>query len=176
MWKQWWACAFVLITTVGCGDGVIAPKVDQGKFEPYVVAFEATARVYGLDFKGALAAMPISFGAVHNEGSYGECRWDALGSKSITIVEEKWKQMDSETQESLIFHELGHCALGRPHEEGNLRLETHGSTSPQSLMNHILVDGKTYASRRDYYQEELFTPVATWFTLKEMTGFPHSLY
>ena len=65
---------------------------------------------------------------------------------------EEKKESYSLIQESLIFHELGHCSLGRQHEEGFLASEVK-----KSMMSHNIVTSNSYRKYKEGYWEELFT-------------------
>jgi hypothetical protein len=64
-------------------------------------------------------------------------------------------------REALMYHELGHCALGRGHVEG---WTTHATTPlngivvriPSSVMRAEFIGGYAWSIARDYYINELF--------------------
>lgn len=80
------------------------------------------------------------------QGAAAQCN---TGSKTITVNKASWLTMTPIQKEFVIFHEMGHCALGR---------SDHVTAYP-SLMNAALYLGKIsfYESNRDRYLEELFT-------------------
>lgn len=74
------------------------------------------------------------------------------GKKEIIIKDSFWNLVGEETRKSIIHHELGHCALGRVHN--NDLDETTGR--PLSLMHSNIVGGQLYESYFSEYMEELF--------------------
>ena len=79
----------------------------------------------------------------------GQC-WMGTGVVEISRLE--WTDLDTDEQEELIFHELGHCLLNREHSTGTF---TNGM--PASLMYPILVNESWYVQYRSYYWNEMFT-------------------
>ena len=67
------------------------------------------------------------------------------GSKIVIISSEFWEDNQSEElwRDILVFHELGHCFLKRPHKEN-------------SLMEPVLIYPSEYKSKEDFYNKELF--------------------
>ncbi len=73
--------------------------------------------------------------------------------REILLDEEYWQSAGTLDREQLVFHELGHCALDREHNETWARDDW-----PTSIMypsNEI--DQHKYAAWYDYYIKELFT-------------------
>jgi hypothetical protein len=74
----------------------------------------------------------------------------------LTIDRNFWKTADSGTKEQLVFHELGHCALGRLHNDAvvnflNIKVGV-------SIMHSYLdaVPTPLYIIEREHYLTELF--------------------
>jgi hypothetical protein len=67
------------------------------------------------------------------------------------------------TKEQLIFHELGHCVLGRPHNDKRMANGNYGSSMRTSGEQ---IYGPVYSNfKRDYYLDELFlesSPEPEW--------------
>lgn len=74
----------------------------------------------------------------------------------ININTRAWDAAEPMEREAILFHELGHCALNRAHDDSLVSLA--GRTAPASLMNSFVVDSGTYQAHRDYYLRELFRP------------------
>ena len=60
-------------------------------------------------------------------------------------------------QESLLFHELGHCRLERRHEENTISSPDDTITIKKSMMSHNIVNANDYRKYKDGYWKELFT-------------------
>lgn len=138
------------------------PRDVDAAFQLQVQAFEATW--------GHTAYMTIEFGTLPT-GVVGQCYIQTgtefrQGTRIITISGDAWGIIGADAQQQLIDHELGHCALGRPHYsalDGNSAACTPSLTGncgtgyPLSIMYPVLFgyDGH-YAAHRDAYLFELF--------------------
>lgn len=91
----------------------------------------------------------------------GEMPDDLLGicfpneQKALVILnEEHWNRSNDLEREELVFHELGHCLLGRPHREGDITFQS--TKMPRSIMKCCDLVGKDYPEYHEYYLMELF--------------------
>ncbi len=97
--------------------------------------------------------LSITFGMVRNAKSsvVGTCQLDALGIMIIKVHDESWAKMGPYEREELIFHELGHCILARPHctakDKGGM---------PISLMYPTMTPKDHYKKNRKEMINELF--------------------
>lgn len=71
-------------------------------------------------------------------------------SNHVKIDRTYWNTSDDAAKESLIFHELGHCAMDRDHTEKLL-----SNNCPASLM-HPLILSACYKRNKELYIKELF--------------------
>lgn len=100
--------------------------------------------------------IPTNFGETGGENFVGVCIEYPDGTKEILIDEVIWHSgVDEDFKEVLIYHELGHCHLSRPHKEeeiviGPLRFKV-------SVMHPILLNLFQYRAFRSGYRSELFT-------------------
>lgn len=69
----------------------------------------------------------------------------------IVLNTTHWEKLSLASKEQLIYHELGHCVLGRPHET---RLE---NKTPVSLMYPYHLGTEIYVSNYASYISELFS-------------------
>lgn len=132
----------------------------------YVRAFEteAAARGQSITINNLIidydASLPVSICAKVNTTSTDP------GIQKIMYINPNITCWNNPTElETLIFHELGHCILGRMHEQAVLP-----NGNPKSIMveNNILlyspceypIDGEPcdQGYKRDYYLDELFNP------------------
>lgn len=74
------------------------------------------------------------------------------GKREILIKDSYWNIVSEDTRNSIIHHELGHCALGRSHN--NAIDEQTGR--PLSLMHANIVGGSLFISFFSEYVGELF--------------------
>jgi hypothetical protein len=101
--------AILWLALSGCADA----KVDA-EVKPYVDRFEQAAIEYGVDVK-------IEFDVVlvpdeELAGLKGKCE-KGLG-KGVKLRRSYWNKVGDKEKESLVAHELGHCALGLEHGNG----------------------------------------------------------
>ena len=134
---------------------------------PYLETFLAEANSRGLSFDAENLIM--EFGELRKE-ICGEYQRSTAGQRRIIIVKNAacWLDAPTQNREALVLHELGHCLLLRPHRDDKLK-----SGDPASIM-YSQNDGPyspciydvggdidcNKTSRRGYYIDELFDPVA----------------
>lgn len=73
---------------------------------------------------------------------------------TVVLDEVRFEDMHEPMKEQLVWHELGHCLLKRPHLEGD-NPDMFGI--PTSMMRSYMIDEATYSAFRDYYVAELFS-------------------
>jgi len=148
----------VLSCTTGIPDNEISSvsksynEVDRALW-PYFEAFEEAAERYNLnidleqlDITGVIEEIP-------EEGVAGTCQ-HGLHIHHVTIDINFWNQFSSNRKEMVVFHELGHCVLGRGHTE-----EEDDNGSCLSIMNsgtsgcNVLYN----KTNKTYYLQELFS-------------------
>ena len=129
-----------------------AHRVVDAPFVPYVERFDALAAT---TLTEPLKTLPlrIYFGAVKTESTIGEC-WHDDEVRDIVVNEALWGELEELEREEFIFHELGHCLLGRPHIL--TRIVMAGQNIPESIMHPHVFDGALYGAYREYYIRELF--------------------
>ena len=88
-----------------------------------------------------------------NGAELGVCQTDPSGATSPTIFVSQayWDELDSDAQEELLFHELGHCVLNRTHNNALT------SGLPVSMMNGVFLGSGLYVPNKAQYMRELFT-------------------
>jgi len=111
-------------------------------FEPYIAEFES---YYGNN----ITDIPINFGTLEGR-RVGVCYTWSSGYREIEIDKKQWeKELTEDQKYALIFHELGHCELGRGHKD-----DLREDMCPSSLMNWILVrDGCVKIYKKEYFEE-----------------------
>lgn len=131
-----------VLCLVGCGR-----EAHFQGFEEYVTAFEVAAGQR--DISISHGSLIIEYGDV---GSMARARCDHgfLQSPTILVNKGNWDTQNETTREMIIFHELGHCLLGRGHVTDIER------GVPKSLMHPGEFDWATYINRRVEYLNELF--------------------
>lgn len=134
---------FVVLGMTGCGKRTSQRSVVP-ELERYVETFE--------DYLGAQIDYPVYLGQLPALVA-GECVQDGNG-KHVEIDIATFKVSNEAQRESLLYHELGHCTLGRKHNDS---LDVNGF--PASLMNSYMFnwyEAAYYSSNRASYLRELF--------------------
>jgi hypothetical protein len=137
----------------GAPVGYIDPEL-----QPFVDNFET----YGQDYMGANFNIPVitmtiePVDAVNFSNDYNVvavCSVSFSGVNRIIVGDKIWPLLDDITKEQVIFHELGHCVLYRPHLRGILP-----TGLPISIMYpYLTLTVEEYLDDKDYYMEELFS-------------------
>lgn len=131
----------LLLSFIACG------KTAEQEAQELLYKFEKDAARFSLHVD--TDRVKVEFLAAVPEGNIGEC-W--LAEQKIVLLRSWWGQISLAEQEVLLYHELGHCMLGRPHRSGPKGPEGF----PASIMYWQLVPGFAYERHRDYYVKELF--------------------
>jgi hypothetical protein len=170
-----------LFSLISCQkEKIEAPAIYavEKDFEKYIETFKAEAAKRNV--KIDLTNLIVKFNANIDIEKCGQCSQkigNALSQKTIEISRDAicWKDAYDQTRESLIFHELGHCILGRISHKDDL-LPNKAKSSIMSTNENDQYGPCVYAiddniancnktSRREYYIDELFnpnTPVPAW--------------
>lgn len=124
-------------------------------FASFVQEFELRGRVILNDGSFKVGDIPINFGDTENPQFQGVCFEYPDGTKEVIVKKEWWDNVGDDYRESLLFHELGHCRLGRDH------LDTKQSHNDQeykvSMMNSVIIQPHIYKQYKSEYQQELYT-------------------
>jgi hypothetical protein len=142
------ATAFLLF--VGMFSTGCAQELRLGEFAPTVEKFEAEAALQGVPVH--VGDLIIERGPL-DRGIGAECREQPGATPHIVVNEADWDKFSASYQESILFHELGHCVLGRGHVptvEGR----------PPSLMVLSAPEADVYEQNRAFYLNELFHPAS----------------
>ena len=135
------------------------PGVDRALW-PFFERFEIAAAEQNLDIDLIETETTGVIEEIDEENVAGLCSYSSnrLGhivENNVTIDLEFWNRFSDNVKEMIVFHELGHCVLGRGHKEGQL---TNGQCV--SIMRSGVEPCRDIynASTKDYYLEELFNP------------------
>ena len=155
----------LLIFILGCGKENDFIYDVPAEFEPYIVRFvnEANARgkaisIYNLIVKRD-STLPTLYCAVSNTIS------EKNDVQKIISINVPYCWQNDVQLEALIFHELGHCILGRVHDNS---LMPKGDPKTMMYPDNISVYSPCVyftggacdlSYRRPYYIDELFNPL-----------------
>lgn len=154
--------------TGNTNDSLPVPAADP-YFSRYIDKFIQLAHNYGNPAQDG--NISVSFGDTSSHGAnvIGYCQIQSDGTRFVIIKQNFWNAQDTLTNESLLFHELGHCILNRAHQP-NFRPEKN--LWPVSLMNPYIVRSAIYGQDQAYYQQELFTVSYPKLTMPSNTMAP----
>lgn len=152
----------ILTVTVACGkpktktDSPITPCGSQ--CAGYITEFESRNLMAGGSPNPTNLQVLLVDDLANN--ILGTC---TMGAAFVKINRSLWVQLNKAHREELIFHELGHCVLGRLHNN------TMNGTYPESLMHSYHMGPAVYlrstAVYQDYMAELYGENVATFAAL-----------
>ncbi len=128
------------------------PGVDAELWS-YYSNFEKEAAARGLDIDLFVANITGEISEINEEHVAGRCTFSSASPNAITIDKSFWDRSSPLFREFVVFHELGHCFLGRGHEEG-----VNANGTCKSIMRSGVEDCRdNYRSTtRAAYLDELF--------------------
>ncbi|MEE9373572.1 MAG: putative metallopeptidase [Saprospiraceae bacterium] len=142
-------------------------------FQPFLDQYIIEAQKRGIDADFTETGLSIKFSPDEDGPSAGVC---FLGQFRIEIDRTDWSAMSPTEKEGLIFHELGHCHLARPHT--NLVLpngEWKSRMRGDPFTNETISTNINYSGRRRvYYTDELFNediPTPDWVSITQAYDF-----
>lgn len=144
----------LLITLVSLqahGMGPRRPNLSvEQEVSPYYQDFTTLAQSYGAGF--IVDRIVFSFRTFWFSSVVGMCTYRGGNTNYVDFSTSAWRAGSSTFKEMLVFHELGHCLLGRGHNN-----VSHNDGRKESLMNSYIFSQSTYRAYRDEYLKELFT-------------------
>lgn len=130
----------------------------DSKIEPILNIFEYEARIRG--YSVDRSHISITFGLIRRSKldkngkrdlRVGYCGKDPDGvGLAIKLYKPAWDNMNESEQEETIFHELGHCLIGREHCGYAM------NRNPISIMYPHLINSSYYSKNREDLVDELF--------------------
>ncbi len=159
MYRSMLFIIFILSIT-SCQEDLIPDEPDQTlggdiptELASYFKAFQEEASQHGIvvDYDEANVTAEIQ---KLNQGSVaGSCTTNGQDIRHITIDQEFWNKATHLIKEMVIFHELGHCVLGRGHKEDSFE-----NGVCQSIMRSGLgsCQDAYVLENRAYFIKELF--------------------
>ncbi len=130
-------------------DGLV-----DSRLIPYFQSFEYEATLRGIDIN--FETFPINgyIRSIQEDDIAGTCNYHQGEPNVVTIDLEFWNASSNLRREMVVFHELGHCYLGRDHRE---------AAFDNGICTTIMNSGTSgcfvaYTSEnREYYLDELFS-------------------
>ena len=132
------------------------PGVDPDLWSHFA-NFESEAAARGLDIDLASSNITGEIAEISQEHVAGRCSFSnsRVRPNEVTIDRTFWNRSSPLFREFVVFHELGHCFLGRGHEEA-----TNANGTCISIMRSGVEDCRDnyFPSTRAEYIDELFDP------------------
>lgn len=119
----------------------------------YMEAFVDEAAIRGITIDYSELDLAAYVENIVTTGTIGQCESYSDGSKAIVLDERYWIQASDLEREYVVFHELGHCVLGRSHD--NSRTSNGTCTSIMQGGENICT-GIYTSINRDQLLDELF--------------------
>ena len=119
----------------------------------YFISFEEAGKERGLEIDLSTANITGSISEIQEENVAGQCNYHPFQPNHVTIDKSFWNRSNYLYREMIVFHELGHCYLGRDHFE-----EAFQNGLCKSIMRSgtcCCRDAYTLKNRA-YYLDELF--------------------
>lgn len=147
-------CSFLLSACGSSQSGssqTHTPVVNiESQFQPVVDAFTAQAAAEGAPV--TISDLIIqSVQDLTSDEEMGVCLQESGSTPVIQISQPMWDSLDADSQQELLFHELGHCVLNRVHET----MLNNGV--PISVMSPVFLGSGLYDANKTQYMHELFT-------------------
>lgn len=125
-----------------------SPLYAEPQFKYIIQKFSEEAAIRGV--RVDLTNQKITFSDLKFEIAH--CYYGLQYMKLIRVDRNAWTNMSMEEKEATLFHELGHCVLGRiSHDD---ILEKNGC--PESIMHRSHTLKHCYFKNRSAYLDELF--------------------
>lgn len=144
-------CCFLLLSACE-KEETLSSQVEEA-LQPYFERFDQEARIRGLDFSLEMEELEASIIRVDEEGVLGQCHYSEQAPNIVEIDNQFWARATDLEKEYVVFHELGHCVLGRNHDDTRLADGSCASIM-QSGLTSCRVEYNT--SNREEYVNELF--------------------
>ena len=139
-------------------DGTHHKKLSiASEFKDVFDKFQTEASAYGIKADDLVIVFgePSDFEGCTYTGlaTLGCCSRHIGTTPKIIIYRPYWEIAPDYRREAILFHEMGHCVLGRQH------LEVKEFDEPVSIMYHNVneIQGPYYINHRDGYVKELLT-------------------
>lgn len=136
---------------------VSAPLILGGNISselaPYFITFQEEANRYGLEVDFEASHVTGQLQEINSGNVAGSCTTNGHDLRDIVIDQSFWNEASHLLKEMVVFHELGHCILGRGHTESQFANGICHSIMRSGL--GTCQDAYT-TNNRDYYIEELF--------------------
>lgn len=148
---------FSLIFIIGCTyiEPAQEAEITTNELDIYLQRFEDEAQQRQFQINLDEIELETTIQEIDEKGVAGICHYSSAHPNRITIDKTFWDNASEFMKEMVVFHELGHCVLGRGHRE---------DATSRGFCKSIMQSGTgtcnlAYNSEnRTYYINELFFP------------------
>lgn len=144
----------VFFVLLACEKEEVAPssQVDEA-LQVHFNRFLEEALERGADYEAEVAELEGYIREISTNGVVGQCHSSDEAPNIVEVDEDFWQSASYTEREYVVFHELGHCVLGRDHADGRT-----AAGICESIMNSGLTNCKVNytTSNREEYIDELF--------------------
>jgi hypothetical protein len=146
----------IFFLLLACGNTHSASVIDgETDLIKYVELFKKEAERRGREFNWP--SLTIEFGHTRTTESPNRIGYCVFSNPRLIVIDIGfYKSAKDYEKEALIFHELGHCVLNRPHLDKCELTFQDSCIFPSSLMSSVL-HMTAYKLNKDYYLQELFS-------------------
>lgn len=109
---------FTFCVLAFCTNCAKEPNTIALELQSYFDSFEAEAEKYNYQIDLSTLDLDAYISNIEIRGTLGQCKSYSDGSKKVVIDAPYWDSATELEREYLVFHELGHCALNRDHNDG----------------------------------------------------------
>ena len=170
LWTSLLSCSLFLLALSSCQKDFIdpitiekpiveaGPKSYLGVAEelwPYFERFEIAAAEQNIEVDLVRSKITGVIEELEEENVAGLCTYYSHAPNHVTIDLEFWNRFSDNFKEMIVFHELGHCILGRDHREGQLQ---DGKCISIMRSGSEFCQDAYIPSTKSYYIRELFHP------------------
>ncbi len=150
-WKIWGIYLGALLVLTACVKDKEEEVFVNEEFDYYFQRFETAAAERGLELD--IEDLTAHISIIQEANVAGVCETAETGERTIRVDNVYWNNADEWEREFVIFHELGHCVLGRGHTDTQ---DTNGDCV--SIMQSGLSGCRMpyNAQNREEYLDELF--------------------
>lgn len=104
-----------VLTISACEEEPQIVFVVDAPLQEYYERFIYEAAIRGQDLEYATYQVDATISDIPEQNVIGQCSWSQTHSHAITIDKAYWSRANDTQKEFVVFHELGHCVLGRNH-------------------------------------------------------------
>lgn len=145
------ALLWAMSSSMGC-EGEQIVRVHQA-LKPYFVRFEEEAALRGVDIDLEALQVEGLIQDIEQEGVSGQSVRNSQAPDQVIIDAAYWARANAVEREFVVFHELGHCALGR----GHLNTQLPDGSCASMMHSGTTACRNAYGPlRRTVYLDELF--------------------